>query len=200
MFLNEGRQQDAVNVVEEDQSNTFKENLRYVSCSVFFFSLRHVWVRASNAEACDALGEVNMRQFGVMVDVGAGNHKWYGSAHAPTLTSSRAASLSYYLPHRRQKCTAVELGRLQGQAHTSSCILSILCLAGLPDDLTRLMLQRVPVSVVGHAIGNAVSENVVERVLCKLLPAACLVSNQDELGDFWRDIQPLPPKKAGALF
>ena len=65
----------------------------------------------------------------------------------------------------------------------------------MPDALARRMLEHVPASIVGHACGNALSENVVERILSRLLPAAGLVP--DALPDFWRDIQPLPETKAG---
>ena len=55
------------------------------------------------------------------------------------------------------------------------------------------MIQATSTRVVGKAIGNAVSENIVERLLCRLLPAAGLT---EELDDFWHGIAPLPKTQA----
>ena len=63
-------------------------------------------------------------------------------------------------------------------------------LVGLPDDLTEQMETRCVTRVVGAAIGNALSLNVVERVLRNLLWASSLVSELPS--DFWQCLGPLP--------
>lgn len=60
------------------------------------------------------------------------------------------------------------------------------CLPGVPDLLTIEMKQSgVPQSVVGGAFGNAISLNVLERLLCRLLPACGL---SKPLVDFWANL------------
>ena len=63
-------------------------------------------------------------------------------------------------------------------------------LVGLPDDLTEQMETRCGTCVVGAAIGNALSLNVVERVLRNLLWASSLVSELPS--NFWQCLGPLP--------
>lgn len=152
MFLNKERLPGLPVIDEASQCTTFRENLEH---------------------AKRIMGD-DWRKFGVCIDVGAGQHKICTSECFPTITSSRASALSYYAPYRRQKLSAVELGRLQG----------------LPDDLTEQMETRCGTRVVGAAIGNALSLNVVERVLRNLLWASSLVSELPS--DFWQCLGPLP--------
>lgn len=101
---------------ETNQCNTFKENLQFATA---------------------ALGPAALRDFGSLVDIGAGLHKWCGREVAPAITSSRGASSSYYVPHRRQKIHVLELGRLQGWVNDCA---SDAC---LPRRLTTMWKQVV---------------------------------------------------------
>ena len=49
-----------------------------------------------------------------LVDISAGRDQIATNTLAPTMTSSRAQSQSWYFPWRKQKVSIHELGRLQG--------------------------------------------------------------------------------------
>ena len=76
-----------------------------------------------------------------MVDIGAGQHKVVTFGVSPTLTSSRADSLSWYLPWRKQRLTLMEAGRLQGLTLDGP---SLQC-----DSVTDLFWKFA--SLVGHS-------------------------------------------------
>jgi len=65
------------------------------------------------------------------------------------------------------------------------------CIEGLPDSLVSEWLEAQftssasPSALIGHALGNAVSCNVMERVIRNVLWAAGLVPK--ELPDYWRE-------------
>ena len=67
----------------------------------------------------------------------------------------------------------------------------------MPDDLSRNMLEIVRPPVFGHAVWNAVSLPVIERILGKLLPLANLV--EGPIADFWHDLMPLPTTNVRSL-
>ena len=69
-----------------------------------------------------------------------------------------------------------------------------MAMPGLPDELVHEFVGAVGPKAVGRALGNAVSANVLERLLGRLLYAASLVEDLPE--DFWRRVTPLPREKA----
>jgi hypothetical protein len=71
-------------------------------------------------------------------------------------------------------------------------------LTGLPDVLVRQFVEAAGAKAVGKALGNAVSANVLERMLPRLLYAAQLVDTEPESTDFWSKICPLPGKEVRA--
>ena len=75
----------------------------------------------------------------------------------PTILASRAAGRSYYATMLKRRVTLRELMRLQGV------------------DPTRVNIDGVPTTAVGHIIGNAMSCNVVKAICQSCLACACLV-------------------------
>jgi len=79
------------------------------------------------------------------------------------LTKSRARG--FWLTSRGRRMTLDEQLRVQG--------------------MQRSFKQVVSDRVLGGQIGNAMSQNVVERLLIQLLPAAGLISKEQPLHDRW---------------
>ncbi len=69
------------------------------------------------------------------------------------------------------------------------------CRPGLPDDLTKMFESSAGKRKTGFAIGNALSVNVVERLLGRLLWAANLVVKP--LPDNWLELSCHPRQQAG---
>ncbi len=57
----------------------------------------------------------------------------------------------------------------------------------MPEVLLTQMLQQVGPSSLGFALGNALSANTVERLLCRVLWAANLIPTP--MVDYWETIQ-----------
>ena len=74
--------------------------------------------------------------------------------YSPCMTFSRGAG--FWITNRGRRALKVEMLRLQGIN-------------------PRTFNACVPDSVVGAQIGNAMSVNIVERVLCRMLPTVGLV-------------------------
>ena len=85
--------------------------------------------------------------------------------HTPCLTASRGAGHGYWITRAGRKMTVPELFRLQGFDP------SAINIAGGSD------------RQIGHMIGNAFSQTIVERVLARLLRAAAL--GPKKLKDRW---------------
>ena len=120
-------------------------------------------------------------------------------AQLPTITASRGISRSYYLAWRSQRISTVELGHLQGRfvfPDSFSVKGPAFFLPGLPDQLVQQFIDQHGCALTGHALGNALSLNVAERVLSRLLVYANLVPGP--LPDFWQSTI-LPKAKAGQL-
>ena len=92
--------------------------------------------------------------------------------HCPCITASRSKAGGFYISHLNRMTYYLELGRLQG----------------FPTDKLRTMLSSngVKHSVVGHAIGNAISVNILMRILPRLLVAAGLVQQSAVRADVWK--------------
>ena len=62
--------------------------------------------------------------------------------------------------------------------------------------VTDVMVRATSEPAVGAALGNAVSCNVLERLLARVLPAAGLVdSGSEPLPDLWQSLGPWLKKK-----
>ena len=99
-------------------------------------------------EACDAV-----------VDVGS-SAKWSRVMRgcSPCLTASRAKTGGHFLFTCRRLMTETEICRLQG----------------IPDGRFDYEMANVSQTKFLHAVGNAMSSNVVARILARALPAAVL--------------------------
>ena len=123
-----------------------------------------------------------MDLFPCIVDVQAGQHKSVCFECSATLTASRGKEHGWYLPWRSQKISSVEMARLQA----------------LPDSLVAAWrCHGVCDKDIGFALGNAVSANVLERLLSKVLSIAGLVGKPCD--DFWASLPPLPSPHAKAI-
>ena len=94
-----------------------------------------------------------------VVDVGS-SAKWSRVMRgcSPCLTASRAKTGGHYLVAKRRLMTEREICRLQG----------------IPDGRFDYEMAKVSQSKFLHAVGNAMSSNVVARILARALPAAGL--------------------------
>ena len=115
----------------------------------------------------------------VFVDVDAGEKfaHWV-AGHLPCLTASRGASSGFYLSTYNRRLTMNEMMRFQG--------MNPQVLAGWQECMTERQM--------GHAIGNAMSVNVLQRVLLRALAASGLVGN---IQDPWdnKDYTPWQDRK-----
>ena len=105
----------------------------------------------------------------VFVDIDAGEKfaHWV-RGHLPCLTASRGASSGFYLSTYSRRLTMHEMMRFQG--------MNPKVLAGWQECMKDRQM--------GHAIGNAMSVNVLQRVLCRALAAGGLIH---KMQDPWDD-------------
>ena len=100
----------------------------------------------------------------IVVDIDASEKRChYMISRSPTLLKSRGAG--YWITSKARRMTTAEQARLQGM---SPCF-----------------QQVVSDRIMGGQIGNAMSQNVLERLLIRLLPAAGLVPSSFCLADRW---------------
>ena len=85
----------------------------------------------------------------------------------PCLTASRAASLGFWLSSRSREVSLREMCRAQGLNYDKLCV------------------GPLPISKVGPLISNAMSNNVLQRILPRALKAAGLLHT--EVPDPWAD-------------
>ncbi len=88
---------------------------------------------------------------------------------APCITATRAAQGGYYITTKRRLTTLTELGRLQGWPTWK---------------IATLLGTNVPPRIIGHAIGNGMSVNVLMRLLPRALWAAGLLESPAK--DIWK--------------
>ena len=89
----------------------------------------------------------------------------YVIGHTPCLTTSRGAGSGYWITRVGREMTVPELFRLQG------------------FDPSKINIAGGSDRQIGHMIGNACSQTIVERVLARLLGAAAL--GPKKLKDRW---------------
>ncbi|CAK0875674.1 unnamed protein product [Prorocentrum cordatum] len=111
-------------------------------------------------QTCDSPKIISKR--GVAVDAGSSalNHR---ANMMPCSTASRGASSGFWSASRRRKAAVDEMARAQGTG---------------PGRVRSTGSDRQ----FGHALGNAMSQNVLERLFAQLLPSAGL-ANQGQLLD-----------------
>ena len=106
---------------------------------------------------------VDPRKTFVAVDMHASPKYRTAKAHClPTLTASRASSCGWWISSVGRPITVSELLRFQGMTAND--------VRGWTDAVSK--------NQMGHMVGNALSVNVIERILCKALWAAGLVANK----------------------
>ncbi|CAK0902245.1 unnamed protein product [Prorocentrum cordatum] len=79
---------------------------------------------------------------------------------APCLTASRGASSGAWLAFRRRRMNQAELMRIQG----------------MDPSVIKVSMSQV---AMGRALGNAMSQNVLERIFVALLPSVGLAQSTD---------------------
>lgn len=100
----------------------------------------------------------------------------------PCIAASRGKSGGFYITTLKRMTSYEELGRLQG----------------FPTDIVRSLLdlakvsapgrQRLTPNLVGHAIGNAISVNMLMRLLPRILVAAGLATPETLRLDPWKPL------------
>lgn len=108
----------------------------------------------------------------VLVDLSASSKfSSFRVGGSPCLTASRGKVGGYYITNRRRMTTIQEMGRLQG----------------FPTKMTDTLLQRgAKPSALGHAFGNAMSVNVLMRLIPRVAWAAGLIPNTSMVADVWK--------------
>ena len=93
----------------------------------------------------------------------------YQQGFCPCITATRGAQGGYFITSRNRLTTMVELARLQGW----------------PTEVAdRLVATKMPNKVLGKALGNGMSVNVVVRLLPRVLWAAGLLP--ERMSDVWK--------------
>ena len=115
---------------------------------------------------------IDMTQTTVLVDLSA-SQKFasFRVGACPCLTASRGKVGGYYISNQRRMTSIQEMGRLQG----------------FPTKLTDTLLQRgAKPALLGHAYGNAMSVNVLMRIIPRVAWAAGLLGDTGMVGDVWK--------------
>ena len=87
------------------------------------------------------------------------------------MPASRGKVGGYYISNQRRMTSIQEMGRLQG----------------FPTKLTDTLLQRgAKPALLGHAYGNAMSVNVLMRIIPRVAWAAGLLGDTGMVGDVWK--------------
>ena len=115
---------------------------------------------------------VDMAKATVLVDLSASSKfSSFRVGGSPCLTASRGKVGGYYITNRRRMTTIQEMGRLQG----------------FPTKMTDTLLQRgAKPSALGHAYGNAMSVNVLMRLIPRVAWAAGLIPDTCMVDDVWK--------------
>ena len=114
--------------------------------------------------------KVNPSKVPVAIDCDGITGRWVVD-HVPCLTATRAASGGFWITCKGSKLSVREMMRLQGmRPHTVDIITP-----GLSD------------SKIGHMIGNAFTQSVVERILYNMIEAAGLCSAREMHNRFHDD-------------